>query len=82
MIFPPLGVLAHADGGIEVAEEVCVLRVLPNLISFYQRQPLAQPPEPRVNFRRLAASVLKCGKRKIWLDPNEISEISMANSRK
>merc|ERR1712226_828716 len=31
--------------------------------------------------KRLAASVLKCGKRKIWLDPNEISEISMANSR-
>jgi large subunit ribosomal protein L19e len=25
--------------------------------------------------------VLKCGKRKVWLDPNEISEISMANSR-
>ena len=31
--------------------------------------------------KRLAASVLKCGKRKIWLDPNEGSEISMANSR-
>jgi len=31
--------------------------------------------------KRLAASVLKCGKRKVWLDPNEISEISMANSR-
>merc|ERR1712217_726634 len=31
--------------------------------------------------KRLAASVLKCGERKIWLDPNEISEISMANSR-
>ena len=31
--------------------------------------------------KRLAASVLKCGKRKIWLDPNEASEISMANSR-
>merc|ERR1739847_7185 len=28
-----------------------------------------------------AASVLKCGKRKIWLDPNEVNEISMANSR-
>jgi ribosomal protein L19E len=26
-------------------------------------------------------SVLKCGKRKIWLDPNEVNEISMANSR-
>ncbi|KAG8458669.1 hypothetical protein KFE25_008466 [Diacronema lutheri] len=31
--------------------------------------------------KRLAASVLKCGKRKIWLDPNEVTEISMANSR-
>jgi large subunit ribosomal protein L19e len=32
--------------------------------------------------KRLAASVLNCGKGKVWLDPNEISEISMANSRK
>lgn len=32
--------------------------------------------------KRLAASVLNCGKRKIWLDPNEVNEISMANSRK
>merc|ERR1712031_130307 len=31
--------------------------------------------------KRLAASVLNCGKRKIWLDPNEVNEISMANSR-
>lgn len=31
--------------------------------------------------KRLAASVLNCGKRKVWLDPNEGSEISMANSR-
>lgn len=31
--------------------------------------------------KRLAASVLKTGKRKIWLDPNETTEISMANSR-
>merc|ERR1711998_302962 len=31
--------------------------------------------------KRLAASVLKCGKRKIWLDPNEVNEISLANSR-
>jgi len=31
--------------------------------------------------KRLAASVMKCGTRKIWLDPNEINEISMANSR-
>ncbi|KAL4272578.1 hypothetical protein GQ457_13G024180 [Hibiscus cannabinus] len=31
--------------------------------------------------KRLAASVLKCGRGKVWLDPNEINEISMANSR-
>ncbi len=31
--------------------------------------------------KRLAASVLGCGLRKIWLDPNEISDISIANSR-
>ncbi|RMZ94899.1 60S ribosomal L19 [Brachionus plicatilis] len=29
----------------------------------------------------LAAAVLKCGRNKIWLDPNENSEISNANSR-
>jgi large subunit ribosomal protein L19e len=31
--------------------------------------------------KRLAASVLRCGAKKVWLDPNEINEISMANSR-
>ncbi|KAL9082853.1 MAG: hypothetical protein Q9159_006143 [Coniocarpon cinnabarinum] len=31
--------------------------------------------------KRLAASVAGVGKRKIWLDPNEVSEISNANSR-
>jgi large subunit ribosomal protein L19e len=31
--------------------------------------------------KRLAASIKKCGVRKIWLDPNEQSEISQANSR-
>ncbi|KAK9791657.1 putative Amino acid permease/ SLC12A domain-containing protein [Seiridium cardinale] len=31
--------------------------------------------------KRLAASVIGCGKNKIWLDPNEVSEISNANSR-
>lgn len=30
--------------------------------------------------KRLAASVLKCGLRKVWLDPNEVADISMANS--
>ncbi|CAM8993182.1 unnamed protein product [Rhodiola kirilowii] len=31
--------------------------------------------------KRLASSVLNCGKGKVWLDPNEVNEISMANSR-
>lgn len=29
----------------------------------------------------MAASVLKCGKNKVWLDPNETSDIGLANSR-
>ena len=32
--------------------------------------------------KRLASSVMKCGKRKVWLDPNEINEIANANSSK
>ena len=31
--------------------------------------------------KRLAASVMNCGRNKVWLDPNEISEIGNANSR-
>jgi len=31
--------------------------------------------------KRIAAAVLKCGKRKVWLDPNEVNEIANANSR-
>ncbi|KAJ1831092.1 60S ribosomal protein L19B [Coemansia sp. RSA 2711] len=31
--------------------------------------------------KRLASSILKCGQRKVWVDPNEVSEISQANSR-
>jgi len=31
--------------------------------------------------KRLAAAVLKCGRNKVWLDPNETSEIANANSR-
>eukprot|EP00997_Jenningsia_sp_PLL12_P007860 NODE_4550_length_649_cov_126.636667_g3895_i0.p1 GENE.NODE_4550_length_649_cov_126.636667_g3895_i0~~NODE_4550_length_649_cov_126.636667_g3895_i0.p1 ORF type:complete len:184 (-),score=6.64 NODE_4550_length_649_cov_126.636667_g3895_i0:57-608(-) len=32
--------------------------------------------------RRLAASVLKCGQHRVYLDPNEVSEISMATTRR
>ncbi len=31
--------------------------------------------------KKLAAAVLKCGKRKVWLDPNEITDISAAKTR-
>jgi len=31
--------------------------------------------------KRLAASVLRCGINKVWLDPNEITEITNSNSR-
>ncbi|KAJ9648906.1 Replication factor A protein 1 [Coniosporium tulheliwenetii] len=40
--------------------------------------------QQRVNLttqKRLAASVAGCGKRKIWMDPNESNELSNANSR-
>merc|ERR1711971_1291223 len=32
--------------------------------------------------KRLAASVLKCGRQRVWLDPNETNEVALANSRK
>lgn len=32
--------------------------------------------------KRLAASVLGCGKNRVWLDPNEIAEIGNASSRR
>eukprot|EP01005_Ploeotia_sp_CARIB1_P001438 NODE_368_length_898_cov_391.536965_g360_i0.p1 GENE.NODE_368_length_898_cov_391.536965_g360_i0~~NODE_368_length_898_cov_391.536965_g360_i0.p1 ORF type:complete len:246 (+),score=60.14 NODE_368_length_898_cov_391.536965_g360_i0:72-809(+) len=31
--------------------------------------------------KRLAAQILRCGQGRVWLDPNETSDISMANSR-
>ena len=31
--------------------------------------------------KRLAASVMKCGRRKVWMDPNEKAELAMANTR-
>lgn len=32
--------------------------------------------------KRLAATVLKCGKKRVWIDPNETSEVALANSSK
>ena len=55
---------------------------LPNVVLTFI---IPTPPQQTVSLKlqkRLAASVLKCGKRKIWLDPNEINEISLANSRR
>jgi len=31
--------------------------------------------------KRLAASILNCGRKRVWMDPTEITEISLANSR-
>ncbi|KAL1778659.1 60S ribosomal protein L19, partial [Sigmodon hispidus] len=30
--------------------------------------------------KRLASSALRCGKKKVWLDPNETNELANANS--
>jgi large subunit ribosomal protein L19e len=30
--------------------------------------------------KRLASAVLKCGRRRVWIDPNEADQISQANS--
>ncbi|CAG8681752.1 3507_t:CDS:2 [Dentiscutata erythropus] len=43
--------------------------------------PLKESDNCSIHNKRLAASVLGCGKRKVWLDPNEVTEISNANSR-
>ena len=32
--------------------------------------------------KRLAATVLKCGKKRVWIDPNETNEVALANSSK
>ena len=32
--------------------------------------------------KRLAASVMRVGERKVWLDPNEVARIGQSNSRK
>ena len=52
------------------------------LLTFFPFLPLLSRPVSLKLQKRLASSVLKCGKRKIWLDPNEINEIALANSRR
>ena len=31
--------------------------------------------------KRLAAEILKCGQKRVWIDPNEVEQIGQANSR-
>jgi large subunit ribosomal protein L19e len=31
--------------------------------------------------KRIASEVLKCGQKRIWIDPNELEQIGQANSR-
>lgn len=53
-------------------------------IPFHSIRLTSQRDTTRVNLttqKRLAAAVANCGERKIWLDPNEATEISNANSR-
>jgi large subunit ribosomal protein L19e len=32
--------------------------------------------------KRLASSILGIGKKRVWMDPNEVNKIALANSRK
>ena len=57
---------------------------LPHVYSFFWVSSCQQREREMVSLKlqkRLSASVLKCGRGKVWLDPNEGNEISMANSR-
>ncbi|GJQ72185.1 RpL19 [Trypoxylus dichotomus] len=36
---------------------------------------------PLFGLKRLAASIKRCGRKKIWMDPNEVVEIAGANTR-
>ncbi|RIA98035.1 ribosomal protein L19/L19e domain-containing protein [Glomus cerebriforme] len=50
-------------------------------LKFFCRKELGNGRANLRSQKRLASSVLGCGKRKVWLDPNEVGEISNANSR-
>lgn len=80
---PPFQSAAHAP-------RIPILRKHPRQIAYRTHNGTTQGRKVltnslcRVNLRtqkRLASAVAGCGKRKIWLDPNEVSEISNANSR-
>lgn len=74
---PPPSFLSLIHGSISVCDNAITPSFSPPLLL----------PSPSISVslklqKRLASSVLKCGKRKIWLDPNEINEIALANSRR
>lgn len=50
-----------------------------NLCLYYYQLIISRFSSLKVQ-KRLAASVMRCGKKKVWLDPNEINEISNTNS--
>ncbi|KAI7286451.1 hypothetical protein KC345_g1119 [Hortaea werneckii] len=73
-----LGNITQAHESIELAGDY-----FPKLEKLQMLRPHAGPSEHNGidPWKRLAASVAGCGKRKVWLDPNEVNEISNANSR-
>lgn len=76
---PPVIATAHVQGSLLVLLSLEKMR-LDIIFSFYC---IIKVSSSSLKLqKRLAAAVLKCGKRKIWLDPNEATEISNANSRK
>ena len=62
------------------SRQPCLSRLTRRLLIGFILSPSASMVSLKLQ-KRLAASVLKCGQRKIWLDPNESNEISVANSR-
>ncbi|KAM7276775.1 hypothetical protein ACFE04_018641 [Oxalis oulophora] len=70
-------VKAGRKGNLNVATEI--FQVAPSIHMVEVRK--AKGDTLEFHKKRLSASVLKCGKGKVWLDPNEVNEISMANSR-
>ncbi len=53
----------------------------PPRIRHREKRPSTDMPSLTLQ-KRLAASTLKCGARKVWLDPAESADISRASSRR
>ncbi|CAI9721409.1 ribosomal L19-like [Octopus vulgaris] len=63
---------------------ICELYLFAGSVLYHSLTPSLLQAADMSNLRlqkRLAAAVLKCGRNKVWLDPNETSEIANANSR-